>query len=102
MAMHSFRPAQDSMVATGRLDTSSLADACNEDRRFQEAGWIETPVSIERLLLSDAFHLALAKLAPMGGQLVLERVIANTFRCRLEERGSPKRAGSSKWHDRPR
>lgn len=102
MLVNQFRHVQPVSASPEHLNTCALAGACNEDRRFKEAGWVETPLSIERLLLSEGFHEALRKLAPSGGRLLLETFVANSYRCRLEERGSPKRSGASKWHDNPR
>ena len=102
MQANGFRQVQPSYGMSEHLNTSLLAGACNEDRRFQEAGWSETPASMEQLLLSDEFREALLKLAPSGGRLLVEMVVANTFRCRLAERGSPKRVGANKWHDKAR
>ena len=91
-----FRHVQSSVVMPDLMDTLALATACNEDRRFLEAGWAETPVSIEGLLLSQGFRDALTKLMPTGARLFLGTVVANAYRCRLAERGAPKGNGARK------
>jgi len=78
------------------LDTRELARACNTDCRFQDAGWAETPVSIERLLLSGVFLEAFAKLQPKGAPPLLGVVVATAYRCRLGERGTPRGGPSDK------
>ena len=54
------------------INSVVLAGACNHDQRFQEARWLETPESIEPLLLSEAFQQGLAKLVPGGGRNAME------------------------------
>lgn len=72
------------------MDTRAMADACNDDRRFLEAGWLETPVSIELLLLTSSFGSSVTKLLPRGGQLLLSGVVAAVYACRVGERGTPR------------
>lgn len=75
------------------LDTLELACVCNDDQRFQEAGWAETPSSVEQLLLSQTFGTALAKLMSPGSRLVVGAVVASVYGCRVKERGAPRKVG---------
>ena len=82
------------------VDTRALAHACNCDCRFEEAGWAETPASIELLLLSGNFQVALARLATHSGNLGLKAVVATAYGCRIRERGLPRRVARGKPADR--
>ena len=75
------------------LSTWTLAGACNADFRFKAAGWIETPASVELLVLDKLFSTTLNRLMPNGAGLPLETVIASVYGCRVKERGIPRRRG---------
>lgn len=78
------------------VDTWVLAEACNDDCRFQEAGWAETPASIEQLLLSQGFYTSLHKLMPAGARLIVGALVASIYGCRVTERGMPRKGGASR------
>ena len=74
-----------------QLTTDLLAGACNDDARFREAGWEETPASVEQLLLTDGFGTALLKIMGIGIKPAVGAIVASVYRCRVEQRGNPKR-----------
>ena len=83
-------------VGSEQLDTPALASACNSDCRFVDAGWEETPVSIECLLLNTGFHTELTRITPHGTGPALGTFVASVYGFRLKERGAPRKVGASK------
>ena len=81
------------------MDTRALARACNDDCRFQDAGWEETPASVELLLLSPGFQKVLAGLMTSGSGPAVGAVVASVYGCRVRERGASKRLGPARRTD---
>ncbi|GEM_PF-6713438 len=82
---------QPNRLSTEHVSTFALASACNEDFRFQAAGWAETPASLEYLLLNKIFSTALTSLMPSGGRPAMGSIVASVYGCRVKERGIPRR-----------
>lgn len=86
---------QPNRASPEHFSTFALASACNEDFRFQAAGWAETPATLEYLLLNKIFLSALTSLMPSGGRPALGAIIASVYGCRVKERGIPRRRSHS-------
>lgn len=82
---------QPDRASPEHFSTSAMASACNDDFRFQAAGWAETPATLEYLLLNKVFLTALTSLMPSGGRPALGSIIASVYGCRVKERGIPRR-----------
>ena len=85
-----------SRSARDYLDTQDLAGACNIDCRFQEAGWVETPASVEYALLDSVFHEGLTKLMASGTKPALGVMVASLYGWRVRQRGALKKAIAAK------
>ena len=85
-----------SRASPEQLDTLAISSACNSDYRFQDAGWAETPASVDHLLLDKVFHSALTRLMPSGTKPALGAIVASVYVCRVEERGNPRKVGAAK------
>lgn len=90
-----FSSTEQGPGGSGQIDTGALASACNSDCRFQDAGWAETPASVESLLLNKVFGTALRLLAPIGIRTGLGTMVASVYGCRIKERGAPKKSRPS-------
>ena len=75
------------------FDSATIADACNADSRFEEAGWHETAGEINTLLESAAFPVVLLKVATHSKPPSLLAAVAAVYACRLAEGQRRRHAG---------
>ena len=90
-----FHSTEQGPGGSSLIDTGVLASACNDDCRFQEAGWEETIPALDDLLLDDAFRKALGALAPFGTKASLGTLVASVYGFRIKQRGSPRKSRPS-------
>lgn len=67
------------------IDFTALADECNADCRFEQAGWHESADSIAQLMESDTFSTTLGKLATHSRTWTLKAHVAALYACRLSQ-----------------
>lgn len=67
------------------IDFATVASRCNEDYRFEQAGWQESAATIALLMASEAFLTTLERLVPIRQARTLEANVATVYACRLIE-----------------